>query len=172
MKKSTQAEIFEALLTPHINDLYKTAFRLSGTREAAEDLVQDVLVKLYPKTAEIQKLDMPGPWLKKVLYRHFIDELRKRSRRPESRLSFAETDMDSMKSPGNNPEMLAEAAEIKEKLQAAFNTLTEWDRLVVTMHLVEGYTLQEMAEIYNMPPETLKTQIRRAKVKLKKYLKI
>ena len=51
MKKSTQAEIFEALLTPHINDLYKTAFRLSGTREAAEDLVQDVLVKLYPKTA-------------------------------------------------------------------------------------------------------------------------
>ena len=173
MKKlSTQAEIFEALITPHMPALYKTAYRLTGGREASEDLVQAILTKLYPQTADMQTVEMLGPWLKKVLYRHFVDEVRKHSRRPESRLSGTEDELSALKSPAANPEEMAELSEIRENLQAALNTLEKHDRLILVMHLVEGYTFAEMAEIFNTPSETLKTQVRRAKVKVKKYLKI
>ena len=173
MKKwTTQAEIFETLITPHIPALYKTAYRLTGGKEASEDLVQAVLTKLYPQTADMQTVEMLGPWLKKVLYRHFIDETRKHSRRPESRLSGSEDDLSALKSPDANPEKMAELSEIRENLHAALNTLEKHDRLIIVMHLAEGYTLAEMAEIFNMPSETLKTKLRRAKVKVKKYLKL
>lgn len=171
-KQLSQARIFESLLTPHIPALYKTAYRLTGSREKAEDLVQEVLVKLYPKTDELQTVEMLGPWLKKVLYRQFVDELRKTKRRPESRLSDIEGEMGNVTTPDDNPEKMAEISEIREKLHAALNTLDEPHRLVVVMHLVEGYSLAEMAEIYNIPWETLKTQLRRAKARLKKYLKM
>jgi len=170
--KKTKAEIFESLLKPHIAGMYKAAFRLTGKKETAEDLVQEVLVKLYPKTSEMQKIDKLGPWLRKIIYRQFIDEIRKRTRRPEGYLAGATFIIDNMNSSENNPEKMATITEIREKLQAALNALDERYRAVIMMHFVEGYTIPEMAKILNVSPETLKTQLRRGKARLKKYLKI
>ncbi|MFO8111233.1 MAG: RNA polymerase sigma factor [Desulfosalsimonadaceae bacterium] len=173
MKKPTaQAEIFEALLTPHIPALYKTAYRLTGSNDKAEDLVQELLVKLYPKTDEIQTVQALGPWLKKALYRQFVDELRKTARRPEGRLAGFQDEIETVKAPSDNPEKMAEIAQIRENLQDALNILDQRHRSVVLMHLAEGYTLKEIATIHNAPAETIKTQFRRAKTRLKKYLKM
>ena len=171
-KKATQAEIFETLLKPHMNSMYKTAYRLVSDRDAAEDLVQEALVKLYPKTDEMQVVEMLGPWLKKVVYRQFVDELRKKTRRPENYLANGDGEIGNMNNPADNPEKMVEISEIRKNLQAALDSLDERHRLVVMMHLVEGYTLNEMSEIYDVPQETLKTQIRRAKVRLKNFLKM
>jgi RNA polymerase sigma factor (sigma-70 family) len=173
MKKQTaQAALFEALIKPHITPLYKTAYRLVGKREAAEDLVQEVLVKLYPKTAEMEKIEALGPWLRKVLYRQFIDEWRKKTRRPEIQLSEVTGEIARIKHPDDGPEKMTERIQIRENLQEALNALDDRHRLVVILHMVEGYTLNEMAEIYNVSSETLKTQLRRAKARLKNYLKM
>ncbi len=173
MKRPTaQAEIFEALLTPHIPALYKTAYRLTGSGDKAEDLVQELLVKLYPKTDEMQTIEALGPWLKKALYRLFVDELRKIARRPEGRLGGFQEEIETVKASSDNPEKMAEIAQIREKLQDALNILDPQHRSVVVMHLAEGYTLKEIAAIYNAPAETIKTQLRRAKARLKKYLKM
>jgi DNA-directed RNA polymerase specialized sigma24 family protein len=47
--ESARARRFDALVRPHILGLYRTAYRYTGRREDAEDLVQDLLVKLYPR---------------------------------------------------------------------------------------------------------------------------
>ena len=51
---------FEALLKPHLDRLYRLSFRLAGSKPEAEDLFQDVLVKVYPRMDELIELDEPG----------------------------------------------------------------------------------------------------------------
>ena len=169
---SSKEERFEKLIAPHMNRLYQSAYRLTGSREAAEDLVQEMLVRLYPKISELQGVDRPGAWLKKVLYRQFVDGLRKRSRRPEQYIDDNPGAVDGLESQGDSPEKRAEAAEIRQHLEAALSRLDASSRLIVVMHFVEGYTLPEMAEIHNLPLETIKTRLRRAKNRLKKFLQM
>ena len=73
---------FEALLRPYLQPLFRTAFRFAGNVADAEDLVQDVLVKLYAKRQDLDKIEKLQPWLMKVLFRTFVDRKRKRDRAP------------------------------------------------------------------------------------------
>jgi len=155
-----------------MNRLYQSAYRLTGNREAAEDLVQETLVRLYPKISELQGVERPDAWLKKVLYRQFVDGLRKRSRRPEQYIADDPPAVDGLESQKDGPEKLAEAAEVRRHLEDALARLDASSRLIVVMHFVEGYTLPEMAEIFNLPLETLRTRLRRAKIRLKKFLRM
>ena len=68
---------FESLLAPHVDHLYRLAYRFTGNSHAAEDLVQDVLVKLYRMQGEIERLEKPRPWLARVLYHEYVDRWRR-----------------------------------------------------------------------------------------------
>ena len=75
-------QAFTALVRPHLDRLYRLAFRLTGTREDAQDLVQDVMLKLYPQVDRLAGIDAPQTWLNRVLYNQFIDDQRRyRARR-------------------------------------------------------------------------------------------
>jgi RNA polymerase sigma factor (sigma-70 family) len=170
MNKKTQAAVFEQFVGPHMTMLYKAAWRLTGRQDEAEELVQDVMVKLFPKTGEILDIEAPGPWLKKVLYREFVDQLRKKMRRPGHYLSDHEYDFADNTGQDANPEILAENAMNAERLQAALDLLDGQQRSIIVMHLAEGYTINEIAAFFDLPAETIKTKLRRTKVKLKKIL--
>ena len=60
---------FEALIRPHVEPLYKLAYRFTNNAMEAEDLTQDLLVKLYPKVNELEKVEKLRPWLARVMYR-------------------------------------------------------------------------------------------------------
>lgn len=76
--RSQPASKFEELVYPHINYLYRLAFRFCGNQADAEDLVQDLLIKLYPKRAELEKVEKLRPWVTTSLYRMFVDSYRKK----------------------------------------------------------------------------------------------
>ena len=61
---------FEALVRPHFERMYRLAFRLTASKPEADDLFQDVLVKVFPRFEELLTLDQPGPWLCRVMYNH------------------------------------------------------------------------------------------------------
>ena len=164
------AQIFEQMLRAHVITLYKTAYRLTGNREDAEDLVQDLLVKLYPKTREMQAVTYLGPWLKKSLYRQFLDGRRKKERRPEHFVQDVKGEVDSMGANHADPEVFAQRAGDRRRLEEALAAIADESRSLVLMHLVEGWTLAEVAEVSGLPLQTLKTRLRRAKIRLKKLL--
>ena len=60
-------------MQPHLEAMYRFAYRLAGQQQDAEDLVQDVVLKLYPRLSELESVEQLRPWLNRVLYRHFID---------------------------------------------------------------------------------------------------
>jgi len=161
---------FEQLVQPHLNRLYKLAYRFTGHRDDAEDLVQDVLLKLYPRLQEMQKIEMLGPWLSRVLYRQFIDKLRSQQRSPvqftDEEQSYYESQADSAQLPAE----LFESRLTQEALQQALDELSEDMRILVMLHDVEGYTLQEIHQMLDVPVGTLKSRLSRARTKLKEIL--
>src|SRR5688500_17407927 len=78
---SSAAE-FERLLRPHVPALYRSAYRWTGAVDRAEDLVQELLVRLFPKLDELRGLDRIRPWALRVMYRIFIDQVRRERRSP------------------------------------------------------------------------------------------
>ena len=67
---------FEDLLRPQVEYLYRLAWRFTGSVADAEDLIQDVLIKLFPRTQELLEIERLRPWLARVLYNQYVDSVR------------------------------------------------------------------------------------------------
>ena len=61
----------------HVPALYRSAYRWTGSVERAEDLVQELLVRLFPLLEDLRKLEQVRPWAMRVMYRIFVDQLRR-----------------------------------------------------------------------------------------------
>lgn len=163
---------FERLLKPHLDRLYRLAFRLTGSKPEAEDLFQDVLVKVYERLDTLLDLDEPGSWLCRVMYNHFVDGKRRHARARLVAVEEGQLPGRSLESlPGKlDPAVDAERADNIMRLDAALAKLSEDHRLVVLLHDSEGYTLQEIHEITGDPVGTLKSRLHRARARLKELL--
>ena len=75
---NARADRFAELVLPHVSALHRAAYRLLRNADDAEDAVQDVLTKLFPKVDTLEAIDALRPWLLRVLRRHCIDVLRRR----------------------------------------------------------------------------------------------
>src|SRR5262245_47600101 len=73
---------FSNLVAPHVDALYRAAYRLTGNRPDAEDLFQDTCVRAFANLAELERVDRPRAWLIKVQYRVFLDAARRRRKSP------------------------------------------------------------------------------------------
>ena len=164
-KAATQAQQFDALLRPHVRGLYNTAYRYTGSREDAEDLVQDLLLKLYPRTAELERIEDLKPWLTRSLYNAFIDRVRRARRSPEPSGEEA-SDLPGVSTP--DADVLS--WEQREALNTALADLSPEHRAVVVLHLVEGYALPELERMMGVQLGTLKSRLHRAKAHLREAL--
>lgn len=170
------ARTFEVLVHPHVSALYQTAFKLTGSRVDAEDIVQDTLVKLYPKTHDLKQVKELRPWLITVVYHQFIDHCRRQQRNPVSlvnRMESAQFDpVEGLHCPYPGPDRQAGAMQQSELVLNALNELERDTRALVVMHLMEGFTLEELTGVFNVPLGTLKSRMHRARSRLKKQLSV
>ena len=168
---------FTTLIEPHMESLYRQAWRLCGNTADAEDLLQDLLIKLYPRLDEMTAIDKLRPWMARVLYRQFIDLKRSQNRSPihlavdNSADSDADQPLDELISHHSGPEQRLTQDHQQQRLITAIDQLNEEQRLVLTLHDVEGYTLPELSEILDCPLGTLKSRLHRARDKVKKVLR-
>jgi RNA polymerase sigma factor (sigma-70 family) len=154
--------------------LYRVAYRLTRNSADAEDLVQDVLVKLYPKRRQLLEIEKLGPWVARVLYRTFLDQQRKNKRSPLDLVSHAQNSevdiLDFIATSDSGPEKGVEQNEMKRKVDAALNSLNQDQRHLCLLYYVEGYTLPELEDILDTPVGTLKSRLHRARTFLRIFL--
>jgi RNA polymerase sigma factor (sigma-70 family) len=174
---SADAAEFERLMREHVPVLYRSAYRWTGAVDRAEDLLQQLLVRLYPRLAELRRLDQVRPWALRVMYRIFIDELRRTRSSPVQFGAETAPDADLPASedeawldPGPGPLELAEQQLTQESLLRAWDLLVEEHRVVLSMHDIEDYTLPELAQIMDIPLGTLKSRLHRARARLRELL--
>ena len=133
--------------------------------------MQDVVVKLYPRLQEMQKIEKLSPWLARVLYRHFVDRLRSKQRSPIHLVTEDETDLDEHSDETHDPAGDTEATLLQSRLQDALNQLNEDQHALMILHDVEGYTLNEIHTMHDVSIGTLKSRLNRARARLRELLK-
>ena len=159
---------FERAVRPHLTALRRLAVRFTGSREDAEDLLQDLLTHLYAQHDTVVELDQPGPWLRRVLYRRFVDRWRRRQADPVDHA--AEDISDDAATPAAAPDAELDRHLDRERLQAALDALSLDHRSVILLHDVEGYTLPEIAGMLDVSEGTLKSRLHRARNNLRQRL--
>src|SRR5687768_13492344 len=73
---------FDLLIRGHVRPLYRYAYRWTGDVDQAEDLVQETLTRLYAEMPRLRAIERLRPWAARVMYRVFIDGLRRAKRSP------------------------------------------------------------------------------------------
>jgi RNA polymerase sigma-70 factor (ECF subfamily) len=170
-RKNTHAR-FETLVSPHMNNLYKLAYRLTGQRDYAEDLVQDLLLKVYPRLEEMQGIEKLAAWLSRVLYRLFIDQYRRQKRSPIHLMSDEAVIYDTHASNMAGPSEVANTALTQKLINTALEQLSVDRRALIMLHDVEDYSLQEINEMTGIPIGTIKSRLSRARNKLREIIQI
>lgn len=175
--KLSAKDRFQALLRPHIELMYRMAYRLTQSQSEAEDLVQDVLTRLAKRVDEMEQVESLRPWVLRILQNRFVDLYRREQNSPVDYQSAQEDDSGEDDRPGANVLTTASDStndikrlELQQVLQVALNKLDDAHRDVVMLHDMEGYTALEVADILGINVGTVKSRLHRARDKLKKWL--
>jgi RNA polymerase sigma factor (sigma-70 family) len=161
---------FEKLVEPHLERLYKYAYRLCGQRDAAEDLVQDLMLKTFPRLEEMQKIEKLGPWLARILYRMYIDNIRRQQRSPIDLMDDDEPGYEAYASHQPGPLESMDRELTHELLNEALQKLSDDHRVLIMLHDVEGHNLQEIHELTGIAVGTIKSRLSRARSSLRKSI--
>ena len=167
---------FQTLLRPHIDVMYRMAYRWTSSQHDAEDLVQDVLIRLASQVAEMEAIEALKPWLLRVLYHRYVDLYRRQKQSPVINISatLSADSGDDADSPATDlltgyadPRDDFAQLELRQRLEQALQTLDVDQRDVVLLHDMEGHSAQEVAEILEIALGTVKSRLHRAREKLK-----
>ncbi|MES3008777.1 MAG: RNA polymerase sigma factor [Pseudomonadota bacterium] len=168
---------FTELLRPHIELMYRMAYRWTRSEADAEDIVQDVLIRLADRVDEMLDIEQLRPWLIKCVYRRFVDLHRSHASNPlqaESSLfgTHAEMDDEAPSLASLQADARDDYAQLDDRdaLLKALATLDDDQRDVILLHDAEGYSASEVAEILGENIGTIKSRLHRARNKLKIFL--
>jgi RNA polymerase sigma factor (sigma-70 family) len=160
---------FNALIEPHLDALFRAAYRLARNRADAEDLVQEACVRAYDHIAKLRESEPVQGWLLRVLHNAFIDGVRRAKRSPIVRAGGSAA-IDASASPELNPEDAACATQREEQLQRAWLKLERGHRALLGLR-AEGYSLTEMAVITGLEMDVLNARLYRARQSFARHLK-
>jgi len=164
---------FTALLSPQLPRLFRLSYRLTGRRADAEDLLQDVLTKLFERHAELSSIRDLAPYLARVLYNQFVDDRRRYRRRALTLIDGNGSDHEGRGrdvAVDTDPAKDAERAEQDQGLLRALARLSDDHRIVVLLADAEGHTLAEIEAMTDTPIGTLKSRLHRARARLRELL--
>lgn len=175
--QAERAALQEEALT-HIDSLYRTAVRMSGNPADAEDLVQETYLRAFRSLHQFRLGTNLRAWLFKILTNAFINEYRKRTRRPRSTSLDNVEDyylynhlIDSGIQPAiSRPEDEVLASIPDTAILKALDELPEPFRDVVLLTDVEGFAYREVAEILSIPVGTVMSRLHRARRRLQRSL--
>ncbi|MBT8119766.1 MAG: RNA polymerase sigma factor [Gammaproteobacteria bacterium] len=159
------ADRFTQLVSPEIEVLYRFAYRLCQNTDDAEDLVQQLLTRLFHKLEELERIESLRPWLMRSLYNLYVDSYRKQQ--SMLRVISPGEMPDNVVSAEATPHERAELTDRQQVILAAMRQLNDDQRMVMMLHDAEGYTLPELADILQTPIGTLKSRLHRGRNQVK-----
>ena len=155
-----------AFYRTHSRRLYNMSYRILLSREDAEEVMQDTILKYLALPLPPIKEQQVSAWLAHTCIRASIDRLRKRKRESEFLQEYA---YESARMSGTEEDIPVEAT--AEQILSAMQKLDDPYRLVLTLNLVEGLDYQEISQYTGLKEVTLRSHILRGKKKLIELLK-
>jgi RNA polymerase sigma-70 factor (ECF subfamily) len=158
-------EIFESEAMQHIDDLYRTARRLTRSEAEADDLVQETFMQAWKSFDRYELGTNCRAWLYKILFNKFDHDRRKRQTQAKYFQEADELVFEFSAAAQPVPEHLTDREVI-----SALEKLPEHYRSVVLLADVHEFDYKEVAEILSIPMGTVMSRLNRARTQLRKSL--
>jgi len=166
---------FKQIVETRKSLVYNTVFGLLQNPEDAEDVTQEVFIKVFEVIHQFKGESSFSTWIYRIAVTKSLELIRKGKRKKRFAFItslFGENEEIRYDPPEvNHPGVVLENRENANKLFAAIRQLPENQRVAFTLHKVEGIPYQEISEIMNMSVSAIESLIHRAKTNLKKILK-
>ena len=159
---------FETLLEQHKQRVFGVAWRLLGQAEDARDVCQEVFLRLYRSLHRIDPERPLAAWIYRVTVNVCRDHGRRRASRNLVPLEGSQAEH-SPSSPADDPARRAVAREEQRIVAAGLAQLGSKERAALVLRDVEGLSTDEVAEILGSSPQTVRSQICHARLKLAKH---
>lgn len=173
--KKRKDKTFDEEFFPHMKALYNFAFHLTYDGEAANDLVQETFLKAYRFIDSYQKGTNSKAWLFKILKNEFINNYRKKIKRPtnvdfEDVINYHESDDASYVGSLDLRQEIFQNM-MGDEITIALNSLPSDFRTIILLCDIEGFTYEELAKILDIPIGTVRSRLFRARNMLKEKLR-
>lgn len=173
--KEGDLQAFEELISKYEARVFNITFRILGDYAEAEDVSQDILVKVFRFIKGFKEQSSFYTWLYRITVNECMDVINKRKKAVIYSIDTPiETENDEIareiQDKGESVEEKAERNELRKYLAEAINSLSSEHRAVIVLRDVQGFSYEEIAEIIKCPPGTVKSRINRARCELKDLL--
>ena len=155
---------FDEIVGRHMRRAFGLAYRLTGHREDAEDLVQEAFVAAYEALGRFDTGRPFAPWLLRIVYTRGLNLNEARS------LRRTEPIPETVRANGASPLESAERSELAGRIAGALATLPERRRLIVQMFDADGFSGREISEILDVPEGTVRWELHEARAALRAAL--
>ena len=169
---------FRELLTRYERPVFSLVYRMVRDRALAEDLAQEAFIRAFRAIGRYDPSYKFSSWIFKIAHNLTIDHLRRKRLKTVSihGSPHALTEEEQartrpiLESPEERPDAYVENKELGSQIEEAIGRLRPEYRAATLLRHVEGHSYQEIAEIMDIPPGTVKTYIHRARLELKEAL--
>ena len=162
---------FNLVVQAYRKRILGTIARLIGRPEDVEDVGQEVFLRLYYSLDQLRAAEVFEPWLYRLTVNAAYDYLRRQKRRQESRMSDLSEQQVMMADASAGGKQQAEETrrtKVREMVQSLLEKVSEEDRILLMMKEVEGLSLKELEQIYNVNENALKVRLFRARQRVLK----
>ncbi len=157
--RRAQFELYQA----YSKAMFNICRRMMGSREDAEDVLQNAFVDVYTKMHSFRGDSTLGAWIKRIVINQCINELKRR------KMHFAEMTENIAEPIVEHYQPASDAAAV-ERIKGAIDQLPNGYRVVFNLYLMEGYDHKEIAQILEISEGASKSQYSRARRKLNEIL--
>jgi len=170
---SGENSAWEGLLRVYTRKIYNLCYRFTGRAEEAEDLTQEVFIKVFQtlRTYDAAQGSF-STWLHRVARNHLVDHYRRTQK--DRMTGSIEDDLETIQekpSPGAGPAGHLEARERKEQLQRGLDRLSPDLREAVVLRDLHDLDYLEISQVLGVPQGTVKSRINRGRLELARVLK-
>lgn len=163
--KNGDDRAFQSLYKLYAKAMYNVSFRITGREEDAQDAVQESFISAHRNIQHYRGDSAFGAWLKRIVINRSINVMR--ARKAELWPEDEQFDIEEQEA----TQVYREDMTI-ERIRLAIMNLPDGYRSVVSLYLLEGYDHEEIATILGISESTSKSQLNRAKARLREQLTI
>ena len=158
-------DAFDRLVIRYGRRVLSVAWGIVRNAADAEDLAQEAFVRSWRKIEEFDPARAFGPWICTIVTRLAIDLVRRRKR-----WAFEQMDRSGDPVCSARTDRPLNDAEIARRIDESIESLPEMQRIVARLHLVEDFTISEIAEMTDLVEGTVRSHLSHARTRLKKAL--
>lgn len=167
--RSGDREAFASLVQKYQGKVLTLATRILDSHTEAEDLAQDIFVKVFQSLQEFRGASRFSTWLYRITVNQCLNYLRSGAHRRQALIPTAPKELVAP-SPAGNPHWTLEQKERRALVQAKLQELSPDHRTIVVLRDIEGLSYEEIAEVLHLESGTVKSRLHRARMELKALL--